>query len=267
MYARKNAIRIYYETHGSPDKPPILLVRGLARSSRHWLDFGARLAKDFYVILFDNRGVGRTSTPLPPYTTGDMADDGVAVLDALGIERSHVFGQSLGGMISQEIALRHPHRVRGLVLGCTRGGGRLNTKGPSLSTSWRLVNAIRFPPPEAMRHTARIVISERFYNTNPEVVDAWAAIEEIEPARRRGMVGQFFAAMRHNASQRLPNIQTPTMVMTGDADLLIPAENSLALAKAIPGAELVMIPGAGHDFCAEAPELVCKELGRFLSPL
>src|ERR1041384_755350 len=115
--ARVGSVELYWEEHGSGD--PLLLIMGLAADSRAWMfqipDFAAR----YRTIAFDNRGVGRSSKPAGPYTIHEMADDAAGLLDALSIDRAHVVGVSMGGMIAQELVLRAPEKVRGLVLGCT----------------------------------------------------------------------------------------------------------------------------------------------------
>src|SRR4029077_21119 len=115
--ARVGDIEMYYEEHGSGD--PLLLVMGLAADSTAWMFQLPDFARHYRTIVFDNRGVGRSSKPAGPYTIHQMADDAAGLLDALDVRRAHVVGVSMGGMIAQELALRHPARVRGLVLGCT----------------------------------------------------------------------------------------------------------------------------------------------------
>src|SRR5262245_31254254 len=115
--AQINGIDVYYEEQGSGE--PLLLIMGLAADSMAWMFQLPDFAKQYRTIVFDNRGVGRTSKPAGPYSIPQMADDAKGVLDALDIRRAHVVGVSMGGMIAQELTLRHPERVRGLVLACT----------------------------------------------------------------------------------------------------------------------------------------------------
>src|SRR5712691_9994017 len=121
-YAESAGAKIYWEEHGSGD--PLLLIMGLGASLEAWDRIAPTLATRYRTILFDNRGVGRSDVPSGPYSLEMMADDAAAVLDAAGVEAAHVFGASMGGMIAQELALRHRARVRRLILGCTSCGGR-----------------------------------------------------------------------------------------------------------------------------------------------
>src|SRR5512140_3268314 len=122
-YADAPGFRMYYEEHGSGF--PLLLINGLGSDHLEWLHQLPPFEARFRVVVFDNRGTGMTEIPPGPYTTAEMADDAAALLRALGIARAHVLGVSLGGMIAQEVALRHPDRVNRLVLGCTAPGGEL----------------------------------------------------------------------------------------------------------------------------------------------
>lgn len=266
-YASNRGIRLYYETAGNPAGPPLLLVRGLARSSRYWLKFLDAVAPRFRVLMFDNRGVGRSDAPLPwpPYTTSGMAEDTVAVMDHAGFARANVFGISLGGMISMQLALRHAARVDRLVIGCTTAGGRGAARIP-LRVIAKLLGASRYPLGEAMRRTAEIVVSDAFARDNPEVIDRWCAIATEEPGRKAGLFGQLFAGALHDVSAHVGRISQQTMVITGDADRLIPPANSKALAARIPGARFEVLAGAGHDFPTERPREVAALLEDFLCP-
>ena len=251
-YLIRRGHRIAYSLRGDPQAPPLLMIRGLGRTSRHWGAILGELEQSFRLVLIDNRGIGRSDVPLLPFSVRDMADDAAAVLEWLAIERAHVLGISLGGMIAQEVALSHPDRVTTLVLGCTRAGG-----GTGVSLSWRaalgLVGPMRLPPEHAIRETAKVILSEAFLRESPEVVEEWVQLARELPPTRRGVLYQLLAAARHDASRRLGTLRVPTLVITGDADVLIDAANSVYLAGAIPGARLEVLRGAGHDFPTERP--------------
>lgn len=261
-YARSGRLRIAYVIRGDSAAPPLLMIRGLSRTSRHWGQLVPELEGRFRLILMDNRGVGRSSVPLLPFSTKEMADDAAAVLDAVGEASAHVLGISLGGMIAQELALGHPARVRRLVLGCTRGGGRLS--GPLRWDTIRdLVGPMRHPPERAIRETARIILSPGFLRDHPEVVEEWVQIARELPMSRRGVLFQLIAAARHDASRRLASLRHDTLVITGDADRLIAAESSERIAAVIPRAKLELLRGAGHDFPTEKPRETAELVGAF----
>src|SRR5438128_2110773 len=121
-YAIRDGTRIYWTETGAGD--PLLLIMGLGATHEWWYRLAPIVSERFRTIMHDNRGVGRSDVPPGPYSIADMADDAAAVLDAAGVDGAHVFGASMGGMIAQELVLRHPRRVRSLILGCTACGGR-----------------------------------------------------------------------------------------------------------------------------------------------
>lgn len=255
--------RIYFEIGGASG-PPIVLVRGLARSSSYWLELRTILEAERRVIVFDNRGVGRSDVPRPPWSTEDMADDAAVVLRACGVERADVLGISLGGMIAQHLALRHPHRVRRLILACTTPGGAGARSTPRLA-ALALARSSTMPFAEGIRFSAPWVLSDEALRARPEIVDIWVAIAEREPRSRAGVLAQLLAAARHDAWDLLPHLEQPTLVVTGDADRLIPADNSRVLAERIPNASLRTLRGAGHDFPTERPEETARIVSAFLS--
>ncbi len=261
MFAIRAGVRLYFEVLGPSAAPPLLMVRGLARTARHWGSIVGQLSDRFRVVVFDNRGIGRSSIPLPPYSTNAMADDAAAVLDAAGLESAHVFGVSLGGMIAQKVALRHPKRLRSLVLGCTRAG-RAAPRLPIPAVA-SLVSSMRLSPERAVVETAPLILSRSFIAKNPQVPQRWAELARSEPPTRRGVFGQLLAAARHDATRRLKEIRVPVLAITGDVDRLIPPVCSEDLVRRLPDARLETLPGVGHDFPTEMPQRTAELLADF----
>jgi 3-oxoadipate enol-lactonase len=252
--------RIHYEVHGRNDAPPLLLVMGMAFSSRAWSTLPALLRQDFRVIQFDNCGSGRSTVPRGLYRTRDMADDAAAVLDAAGVDAAFVFGISMGGMIAQELALRHPRRVRALVLGATFAG-HLRSRKPSLLTGYDLLRTVAHGRSARPARVARLLVSSEHYAADPAAFLAWLRCTEHVPPRIA--IRQMTAVALHDTSSRLGNLKVPTLVITGDRDRLVPPANSRRLAALIPGARLVVLPGVGHVFPVERPRETVAALREF----
>ena len=239
-----------------------MLVRGLGRSASYWLEFRLLLERERRVVVFDNRGVGRSDTPPLFWSTADMADDAALVLEESGVERADVFGISLGGMISQHLALRHPHRVERLVLACTSPGGSV-AKRISPEAALALARTARMSPREAQATNARWVLSPEYLEASPEIVDTWAGIAASEPRSTRGLLGQVAAAARHDAWRLLPHLTHETLVLTGDEDRLMPPENSVHIHRRLPRASIDYLRGAGHDFPTERPRETAERVLAF----
>ena len=252
--------QVHYEVHGPDGAPPLLLVMGMGFSSRAWHTLPALLRQDFRVIQFDNCGTGRSTEPRGIYRTGRMADDAAAVLDAAGVEAAFVFGISMGGMIAQELALRHPRRVRALVLGATFAG-HLRSRKPSLRTGYDLVQVVARGRGVKPARVARLLVSSGHYAADPDGFLAWLRCTERAPPRIT--IRQMAAVALHDAASRLRDLHVPTLVITGDRDRLVPPANSRTLAALIPGARLVELPGAGHVFPVERPRETVAALKEF----
>ena len=237
---------IHYEMHGDASKPPLLLIMGLALSSNAWDRLPELLSAHFHVLVFDNIGTGKSARVGRAYRMRDLADDAAAVLEAAGVQSAHVFGISMGGMIAQELALRHPARVRSLALGCTFASWRRG-KAPSWRTKLDLLllNLGRVSP----EIVARLLVSPEWHARNPSAALEW--LRRAEHTKVRYATAQMLAIARHHTLPRLSQIRAPTLVITGDADRLVPPQNSQVLARSIPGARLLMLPGAGHCFPLE----------------
>lgn len=249
-HVQANGINIYYERAGTGD--PLLLIRGLGSTCEGFREQIIGLAPHFQVVAFDNRCVGRSDQPQEPFTIADMADDTAALLDALGVPSAYVFGVSLGGMIAQELALRHPQKVRKLVLGCTHAGPRTAIKSPEWAI--RIFNESRdMPRAEALRHSIPILFSKKTVEQQPDLVEAALRVMENNNQPKSSYLAQLGAVMKHDTFDRLPSITQPTLIMTGTEDTLIDSRNSKLLADRIPAARLLEFEETGHVFFTEKP--------------
>jgi pimeloyl-ACP methyl ester carboxylesterase len=272
--AQVRDVELYYEEHGSGD--PLLCIMGFATDSTGWLMQTPAFAEQHRTIVFDNRGVGRSSKPTGAYTIHEMADDAVALLDHLQIDRTHVLGVSMGGMIAQELVLRHPDRVRGLVLAATfpepdaetesqrkviftQMGGTI-TEGGDMQIDFTALNPMSF-----FQHLLPLVFNPSFIQTElPKLMQMFAGALQYGFSIE-AILGQMQAIMGHKSTDRLASIAAPTLVLTGDADRLISPANSDVIAKSIPGAKLVTIPGGSHAFNLEMPDLFNRAVLDFLA--
>ena len=273
--AHVNGIDLYYEEQGS-GAPPLLLIMGLAADSVAWMFQRDAFAAQYRTVMFDNRGVGRSSKPEGPYTIPLMADDAAGLLDALGVDRAHVVGISMGGMIAQELALRHPQRVHGLVLGCTYArpdagvtatfdeslaafGG---SKGPNGEIQ---VDLSHLDPMAFIQRLLPLTFTPQFMMTQlPTLMQVFAGALQWG-FDLRAIMAQVAATQAHDTVDRLGQITAPTLVLTGDGDLLIPPSNSDLIAARIPGARLQKIPGGSHAFNFETPDTFNAAVLEFLA--
>lgn len=246
------ASSLHWERSGSG--PPVLLIMGLGLSGGAWWRTVPVLAGGHEVITFDNRGVGRSRALFHAYSTEVMADDAVSVLDAAGVEHAHVYGISLGGMVAQEVALRHPERVRSLVLGATSPGGS-RAHRPDEAVLEFLRRRTWMTHDEAAWRSVQFNYSERCRSECPERIEEDVAQRLAHSFPAQAYFAQLWAASTHDAYARLPRIDAPTLVVHGSDDLLIPVENGRLLAERISGARLTELPGTGHLYATEMPEV------------
>ncbi len=246
---------MYWDARGSG--PPVLLIMGLSFTHEMWFRLLPGLAPRYRAILFDNRGMGRSSVPDGPYTIAKMARDAAAVLRAAGESSAHVIGASMGGMIAQELALRMPEKVRSVVLGCTSHSGVLGR--------WPDFRAL--PPPASIFKLDRLgrerALSRLLYadNTPTERIEEDLKLRVGTKWEAKGFRNQFAAILMWSAYLRLPNFRTPTLVVHGDQDRFLPPVNGRVLSRRIPGARFEVIPDAGHILTTDQPEY-CTELMR-----
>jgi 3-oxoadipate enol-lactonase len=255
---------LYYETFG--EGYPLVLIRGLGSNADHWYEQAPVLSKEYRVIVFDNRGVARSSDPGGELSILMMANDVLGLLDHLKINSAHVFGLSMGGMIAQELAIQYPERVGGLILASTHCGGRHQVTAREEVRSV-LMDMIHIASDESKLKAAACLFDKETLEKRPEVARRYSEISLKRPVSAKTLSKQWEAIQKHDAFDRLLRIKAPTLVLTGDGDLLIPPENSKNLAERIPGAELKIISGGGHQVLVEQPEACNAAVLGFLRSL
>ncbi|HSD57425.1 MAG TPA: alpha/beta hydrolase [Methanotrichaceae archaeon] len=255
-------IKMYYGIHGQGE--PLLLIMGFGGSVLDWgWVLPPRLAERYRIIMFDNRGAGRSDQPLGPYSIKQMADDAANLMDALGLERASVFGASMGGMIAQELALNYPGKVKLLILGCTTAGGSGRVMAPpeiqaylEPRTDMTLYQMLWWSAPGGF--------PQEFIDAHRDIVERKIQSDLIYPSQLPAYKAQLAAFKAHDAYSRLPSLRVPSLILVGDRDILIPPENSRILSRIIPGARLQIIEGAGHIFWISHPEETFFKLADFL---
>ena len=253
--------RIHYEVTGRPRATPILMIQGLGASKNAWNLQRIAMATRFRSISLDNRGAGRSDKPTQPFTLEQMADDAIAVLDAAGVETAHVVGASMGGVISQIIAVKYPHRVRSLTLVCT--ACRNHPWRQELLQSWAHT-AEEKGMIEVGKEAAQWVMSPRSFRRLVPAFTWMGPLAALRP--RHSFVSQIQAILdtREDLVDELSSITAPTMVIVGNQDILTPRGDSEEIAERIPNAELVVISGAAHGLMMEHSTTFNKILIEFL---
>jgi pimeloyl-ACP methyl ester carboxylesterase len=246
-------VEIHFETFGDPDRPTLLLVNGLGSQcinySTEWCEMFA--AEGYHVVRFDNRDVGLSSKlPDVDYALVDMADDAIAVLDAVGVDRAHVMGCSMGGMIVQRLAIDHPERLHSMTSVMSRTG----EPGFGESSEEALAILMTPPPVERSAYIERQVEAHRVYGSKPEWLDEDAIARRAATAYDRcfypdGIRHQMMAVGRDGSrSEQLAALDLPVLVIHGSRDTLIDPSGGRRTAEVIPGARYVEIDGMGHDY-------------------
>lgn len=239
---------IYHEIHGQGE--PLVLIPGLGTG--HWLWFKqvAAFAKSFRAIIFDPPGVARSSRSEAAFSVRSLAATVANLLDALNIEQAHVVGASLGGFVAQEFALGYPQKTRSLVLCCTSAGGARHVP-PSQNVLEAYASNSQLDADQRVRQNLLLSFTPRY------VVEHAAEVERVLQMRLSNFVpddvyiNQVRAGQSFDADARVSQLEAPTLIITGGDDRIVPSENSVNLAAAIPQAELVVVPGGSHMFFIE----------------
>jgi 3-oxoadipate enol-lactonase len=243
-FANVNGIKINYQIRGAG--PRLLFIHGIGADLKNPLGiFNSPIPQHFTVLAFDPRGIGESDSPAAPCSIADLADDAAGLAAAVGWDRYHVFGASMGGMVAQELALRHPSAVDRLVLGVTNGGGAANS-GP------RVIDKL-----DGMSAADKLKLSdlrqdEAWAAKNQETVrraeaqfEAARKAMQDSPALLRGYNNLVNAVLKHDTFDRLPRITAPALVFGGRYDGSCPPEITRAMAGQIPGARYELLE-SGH---------------------
>lgn len=255
-HAEVNGQRLHYVRRGTGE--PLLLIQGMSANHLHWgHEFLGLLDDDFEIVAYDHRGIGHSGPVTNPFTIVDLAEDAAALLDELEWDSAHVMGISMGGMVAQELTLRHPERVRTLVLGCTYAGGEGSalTDPQVIQRLGQLFMTGRTE--EGLRAGFEYNVS-REYASDPRNFELTKRIAAELPASLDILMLQVQAIASHDTSARLGDIEVPTLVLHGTEDQMLPASNAKAIADRIPGARLELFEGVGHAFWWERPERSAK---------
>ena len=254
--AKIGEININYSVQGTGE--PIVMIMGFGSSMEGWYFQIPFFSKHFRVVALDNRGVGGSDKPKGPFTTRIMADDVIHLMDHLEIEKAHIIGASMGGMIAQEISINYPERVNKLVLACTYA--KRGETFRDISDGGKL----RGSPSDRMTSIIGLAFNKPLYRF------VFGFLARLTSIFRRtsdavGIEGQSMAVMRHDALERLGSINSETLVIVGTKDRLIDPAASEVITGIVPNAKLVKIEGGSHTIMVENKDEFNEEVLKFLT--
>jgi pimeloyl-ACP methyl ester carboxylesterase len=254
-------VDLHYEVHGNGE--PLVLIPGFAAGAWIWSKHVAPLSTKFRLVTFDPRGVGQSSFESQQLTMRLLADDTAALLHHLGIAQAHILGVSFGGFVAQEFALAYPEMTRTLSLCCTGFGGP-NHVAPSLETLTAVLSTDGFNTEARIRRNLLPAFSPDFVRNHPDEIEEVIKLRLANPVVEEAYRSQLKAGVGFDAESRVGAIKAPTLVLSGDADAIVPVQNSRNLAARIPGAQLQLIEGGGHLFFIEQPDEFNRIVAEFL---
>ena len=257
-----NGLKLYYEIEG--DGEPVVLIPGFAAGRWIWFKQTSDLSRHFRVVVFDPRGVSASDKPEGSQTIGLLADDVAHLLQTIGIESAHIVGASFGGFVAQEFALKYPSMTRKLVLCCTSFGGP-NHVVPAPETLLALASTKGLNSEERMRANLLMAFTPEYVRTQVAEVDHVVQLRATNEVPEHIYLSQLEAAIRFDVESKLDEIGIPTLVLSGDADVIVPVQNSRNLAAKIPGAELRIVTGGSHTFFIEQAAVFNQIVTEFLT--
>ncbi|KAA6182221.1 alpha/beta fold hydrolase [Thiohalocapsa marina] len=260
--------KLYYEVHGpapaqSP-RPPLLLVAGLASDSQSWGTVLAPLAAERCVVVFDNRGCGRSAPQDAPISIQAMAEDCIALADHLGIARFDLIGHSMGGMIALDCALRHPERIERLIL--ANSAARASARNDRLFDDWAEALTAGIDPARWFRNFFYWIFTPGFFENRAALDEALRlTLAYPYPQSAAGFRGQVAAMRGFDRRADLRRLSSKTLVLCSEWDMIFPAASATAELAAIPGVSTMVVPGQAHALHVEAPHLFLPPAMDFLA--
>ena len=259
-----NGINMYYEVHGKG--LPLVMIQGFAGNHGAWF-FQTPVFKNYYkVIVFDSRGIGKSGTSGEPYTIRTMADDVIGLMNHLNIDKAHILGLSLGGIVAQEIAISYPERVIKLILGSTIVGSEVKDVNPKMMDALGIrevspdvdINEVDF------RKLMNFMVSAAFNKMLYRMVFVPLSKFSLRYVDAEGCLRQMASVAGYDTLDRLPLIKAPTLVITGTGDRIVSPSVSDVIASKIPNARLVKVKGGSHAFFMEMRGRFNAEVLNFL---
>lgn len=254
-FVQTNGINFYYEERGSSSAPPLLMIMGITAAGAVWEPHAAYFEKYFRCIIGDNRGVGLTDKPEGDYSTAIMADDYAGLLDQLNIENAHIIGCSMGSTIAQQLAIRHPEKVKSLVLMCP--WARCDNAAKAIFQ--HIVNCkAKFSPEEFSLYIQLLIYSKASWDNEKFVAELKEGRKnahlDSNPQPLQGLKGQAAACINHSVLTELREVSQPTLVIGGKEDIFTPEWMANEIVATMPNAELFLYEKAGHAFHFENVE-------------
>lgn len=257
-------MKLFYETHGAGE--PVILIPGFASGAWTWFRQIAELSKDFQVITFDPRGIGKSKAAdedLQNLSMNAFVEDVAQVLDELKIEKANVLGASFGGFVAQEFAFAFPERLNKLILACTTAGGANHVK-PDIEILRSFAPDPSLPLGEKIRQFIRPAFTDDFNAHHADEIEKVCQMREQNIVSDAAYTAQLQAAFTLDTESKLGAIENETLVITGDKDNVVPVKNSINLADKIPNAKLEIIENGSHLFFIENADEFNRKIERFL---
>ncbi len=266
IVVKPNDSRLWFEAHGAGK--PLILIPGFASGAWTWFRQIEDLSKDFQVITFDPRGIGKSKIENPDDLTNlsmqTFVEDVLKVLDELEVEKANVLGASFGGFVAQEFALQFPERVNRLILACTTAGGA-NHVTPDIEILRSFTPDVSLSVAERIRKFIRPAFTDEFNAAHADEVEKVCVLRETNEVAEAVYFAQLQVAFTFNTADRIGAIENETLVLTGDKDKVVPMQNSLNLAEKLPNATLKVIENGSHLFFVENADEFNSAVSEFLS--